>query len=100
MADRIPLLLRGDSKPTKETRARARQFAIYIRQKSADPSSDTYLCIAVAAGIVCGFIALIYSTFFVSMLKLVWEASDRSTLKTPDMRVKVMFVSIQLFRKL
>lgn len=86
MTDPAPLLGTGASKPTKKTRTRARQFANYIKQKSADPSSDTYLCIAVAAGIVCGLIALVYSTFFESVLKLVWEASDRSTLKTLDRR--------------
>ena len=41
------------------------------------PSHKAYLVIAILSGIVCGFVAFIYSTVFQGVLNLVWKWAPR-----------------------
>ena len=44
-----------------------------IQSWSKDPTHKTYLCIAVLAGVVCGFVAYVYSSAFQGLLQIVWQ---------------------------
>ena len=65
------MLLNGDA--AKRTRGRLDGLIAKIKAKAASPGNDTYLCIAVGAGVVCGFVAYLYSSAFELLLRLVWE---------------------------
>ena len=43
-----------------------------LRSSCASPTSETYLGIALCAGIVCGGVAFLYSSAFEALLDLVW----------------------------
>lgn len=63
-------LMGGDSKHAK---GRLSELLAWIKVRAASPASDTYLCIAVAAGVVCGLVAYVYSSAFEFLLRVVWE---------------------------
>lgn len=76
MGDRCALLDDSNPKIAVETtchRSSIARLLASLKLKAANPNSQTYLCIAVASGVVCGVIALVYSSFFEAVLQLVWE---------------------------
>lgn len=69
MSQTDPLMI-GDR---KGARWRFDSALTQIKARAASPGNDTYLCIAVGAGIVCGIVAYVYSKAFELLLRVVWE---------------------------
>lgn len=53
-------------------RAKSESHLSSLRATCATPTTETYLGIALAAGVVCGCVAFVYSSAFEALLDLVW----------------------------